>query len=503
MLVEGAAFALMFSHSLILPFSGSQRYDRTVPRAIHILALLTISACSPPERRLDPTYAPAITSRSIVGYEAHYLLHWRDARIGDASETVRRRDGRLRYQRHERLSLRRGDDVVAAATYIDIDIDMSLRSSHIAIEQISGPQIVRGSARRASETEPWLATFGNEPPRELPADVIPAELVPLRLFVEQKRYQPGDVAFHGRVMLAGFGFALARMKVVAEDDRAFVVTVTGESMSSHAATAMRGHWHTTRYGSLARARSHNGVSAIRVHRAELDIPFDAPEIVDATSVSVHGTRPAATESNLLIIESVQRAPPPPLPGQRVTTSTNGWRVHLYAGDRYPLVIDESENQPDPDATGQRFLKLAEDIVSRAQAQTQREQVLALTRATDTLLDDDLSAPTTHARAALALGRGDCTSHALLFQALASARGIRSKLVTGYRLDAGRLVRHRWAIAAVDGVWIAVDPTYGEAPARPVLLGLAVHGGSSPDLAFVDETVFIGLSSAHVYYPSAE
>jgi transglutaminase-like putative cysteine protease len=69
------------------------------------------------------------------------------------------------------------------------------------------------------------------------------------------------------------------------------------------------------------------------------------------------------------------------------------------------------------------------------------------------------------------------------------------VVTGYRLDGDRLVRHRWALVALDGRWLAVDPTLGELPAAPGHLALAAHGGSAAELTVVDETAFAGLARA--------
>jgi len=87
----------------------------------------------------------------------------------------------------------------------------------------------------------------------------------------------------------------------------------------------------------------------------------------------------------------------------------------------------------------------------------------------------------------------------VFAAFAAARGFDVRLVTGYRLadDASghRLVRHRWAVARVDDRWIAIDPTYGEAPAAPVLLGLATHGAGAAEIAIVDELAFSGFDGA--------
>lgn len=78
---------------------------------------------------------------------------------------------------------------------------------------------------------------------------------------------------------------------------------------------------------------------------------------------------------------------------------------------------------------------------------------------------------------LALGKGDCTEHALLFTALARAAGIPSRQVHGLvyaRYDDGvpALYWHAWVEVRSGSEWIAVDPTFDQpvADATHVVLG---------------------------------
>ncbi|GEJ59353.1 transglutaminase-like domain-containing protein [Anaeromyxobacter diazotrophicus] len=78
---------------------------------------------------------------------------------------------------------------------------------------------------------------------------------------------------------------------------------------------------------------------------------------------------------------------------------------------------------------------------------------------------------------LALGKGDCTEHALLFTALARAAGIPARQVHGLvyaRYDDGvpALYWHAWVEVKSGGEWIAVDPTFDQPVADPthVVLG---------------------------------
>jgi transglutaminase-like putative cysteine protease len=94
---------------------------------------------------------------------------------------------------------------------------------------------------------------------------------------------------------------------------------------------------------------------------------------------------------------------------------------------------------------------------------------------------DLGASATSARDATAATAGDCTTYALVYAALATERGIPTRVVTGLRIDGDRLVRHRWAISWTGRAWIAVDAAFGAAPAGGDLIGLALHDADDAGL----------------------
>jgi transglutaminase-like putative cysteine protease len=78
---------------------------------------------------------------------------------------------------------------------------------------------------------------------------------------------------------------------------------------------------------------------------------------------------------------------------------------------------------------------------------------------------------------LALGKGDCTEHALLFTALARAAGIPARQVHGlvyaqYDDKVPALYWHAWVEVKSGAEWIAVDPTFDQpvADATHVALG---------------------------------
>ena len=77
---------------------------------------------------------------------------------------------------------------------------------------------------------------------------------------------------------------------------------------------------------------------------------------------------------------------------------------------------------------------------------------------------------------LALGKGDCTEHALLFTALARAAGIPARQVHGLvyaRYDDGvpALYWHAWVEVKSGDEWIALDPTFDQPVADPTHIAL--------------------------------
>ncbi|MFC1888270.1 transglutaminase family protein [Thermodesulfobacteriota bacterium] len=67
--------------------------------------------------------------------------------------------------------------------------------------------------------------------------------------------------------------------------------------------------------------------------------------------------------------------------------------------------------------------------------------------------------------------GDCTEHAVLLGALAKSVGIPTRCVFGIVYHEGRFYYHAW-IEAWAGIWVPVDPAWGEAPADATHIALA-------------------------------
>lgn len=414
----------------------------------------------------------------LVGYHAAFALTWRGARIGSATEELSRLPGDedgLRFVRREHMVVRRGDALVPLKTTISIVTDAALTARDVSVTRISGSDETRGSARRDTDGS-WRVWFGDEAPRRIDGSAVPAELLGMLVAMNPAR------TWKGTAFLPGWGFAVANVDVAPDTATpgsvvATVHTPLGDLASEIALAAD---------GTVDQVSGADGMGSRRVDRAELEAPFDPPELVDGTTIPLTGTLPHRGEV-AIAIDGIARPAPPALPGQELVIETpTSWHLVLGAGASGPTPPAVTE-------VPQRYHEMAAQIVGSPDSPL--GEVAALAAATPSLIGGDLSAPSTTADAALALGRGDCTAHAVLFATLAAARGIPTRLVTGFRIDGDHLVRHRWVIAWLGDRWIAVDPTFGEAPARPRLIGLAVHGPSAAELAVVDTVAFAGLRDA--------
>jgi hypothetical protein len=75
---------------------------------------------------------------------------------------------------------------------------------------------------------------------------------------------------------------------------------------------------------------------------------------------------------------------------------------------------------------------------------------------------------------LEAGRGDCNEHTILYLALARALGLPARTAVGVVHLEGRFYYHAWPEVWIDS-WVAVDPTFGQAPADASHLRFLVGG----------------------------
>jgi transglutaminase-like putative cysteine protease len=101
---------------------------------------------------------------------------------------------------------------------------------------------------------------------------------------------------------------------------------------------------------------------------------------------------------------------------------------------------------------------------------------------------------TSALDALSSLEGECQAHAHLFAALARARGIPTKVVSGivYSEEIGGFLFHSWNEVYV-GAWVPIDATFGQFPADVTHIAFSEGEGSS----MIDIIPLIGAISIEV------
>jgi hypothetical protein len=205
-------------------------------------------------------------------------------------------------------------------------------------------------------------------------------------------------------------------------------------------------------GMPARVVDGEGVIALRITEAQARLPFAATDLVAATAVPITGHR-----GHRLVLDGDVVVPA--LPGQATKPAVAGVSIEL--GAHLPGAL------PPPPSFGAEVDRGAEirDLVANVRAR----------------ITPDLGATPTSSRDADAVTAGDCTTFALAYTALASRRGIPTRVVTGLRVDGDRLVRHRWAVSWTGRAWIAVDAAFGAVPAGGDLVGLAISDADDAGL----------------------
>lgn len=405
--------------------------------AAGLLAGAVLGACG--AQPAGPATAPVVADVPVVPPPARvaWALTWRGAAIGGAWE----RDTPDHFERRERIIVRRGEDVVISDLAITIERDPAGAPYQVGVTRWQDGPVLEGTALRSADGG-WSVDLEGEPAAQLPA-ATPFELV-LRAGEE----------FHGDVLLAGWGFATARLDLIPS---ANVADLYVGSRRLHADITYDDD------GAIASIIGGDGVVA---RRAPLDAdlrPTQPPEVVDGNAIALTGS------GSTIAFPDATAPPLPSLPGQRPVPG-QPWTVALDPSADTRLLLPELRTRDRSDEITQLVHRVSREV------------------------DDDLSATATTTAAARIATHGDCTTHALRFAALAADANIPVRVVTGLRLDNDTLVRHRWNVAWTGSRWITVDPTFDESPASPSLIGLAAHGARAADLAAADATVFDGLGT---------
>jgi hypothetical protein len=444
-------------------------------RHLALVALLAGCASSgardlaPPSYEDDPAARATLVAGAMDGYRAEFVLTWQGRRIGEARERFFASDdalGGYRFERAERVVVRRAGAVASARTVVTIDVDGAMTARRVRVQRDGGAGATLAEATRRVD-DGWSIEVRGQEPRLVDGDAVPATLVPL---IVAARGGTGAV-FSGPVLVEGAGLAVARLEVdVAQGEGG--AGALAQARYHTAAGELRALARLDEQGRVAEAGVGAALGSRRVDAAELEQAFEPVEIVDTSSVMVAGAAPAAGGALRLTISGVKTPPPalPELAWQTVASVTGGsWDVTI-----------------EPAAWPERGAGEWREV---------RERVSWVARA----LTDDLRTTTLSPAEALAAGRGDCTAHAVVLAQDLAARGYDTRLVTGYVLEDDALYRHRWVVVRMGKRWVPVDPMFDEAPASPAHLALAVHGASPDELAFIDDVVFAGWGEAIAAY----
>jgi transglutaminase-like putative cysteine protease len=374
-----------------------------------------------------PTELPADQMR-------HYTIWLGGARVGTAVEAERWTTRGLTLWRRETLRFLRSESEVRLTTEIVIDADLALQPRHVRWRE-TGTSARAAEASRGSDG--WQVSTGER----LPADAVPAELVPLVV----RR----DGQFSGRVFLPARGFVAGSGRIepiaAARTVRRFVARLALDAGPLVEATIDVGS-----DGAPARVVDGEGVIAIRATEAQAIADFPSVDLIAATAIPIEGRQRA----QLLVLDGDLALPA--LPGQRARPTASGVEVELSS-------------------------RFAGELPAETPGRDRSSEIRTLVTSVRQRITPDLAAGPVSARAAANATAGDCTTFALAYAALAGERGIPTRVVTGLRVDDARLVRHRWAVSWTGTRWIAIDAAFGQAPAGGDLIGLAVHGADDAGL----------------------
>jgi hypothetical protein len=392
-----------------------------------------LAACAAPGTGAPRSRDAPAAVQPRASSERRYAIWLGGAQVGTAEDTERWSASGVIVRRSEAMHYLRGDVAVALTMTIEIAADPALVASRVTwTEQAQATR--HGEAVR--DATGWTVT-DEAGVRRLPDRAIPAELAPL--IVRRDGRFEGPVFLPARGFLAGAG----RIEPVAPGRLvARLVFATGAAAE---ATIDLGD-----DGMPLRVVDGEGVIATRITAAEAARPFPPVDLIAATAIALTGA-----PSHRLRLDGELAVPP--VPGQRTQIVADGAVIELSA-------------------------QLAGSLPPGAPGADRTREIAALVRRVRGRIAPDLAADPSSARTVAAATAGDCTTFALAYTALAGERAIPTLVVTGFRVDGDRLVRHRWAVSWTGRAWIAVDAAFGAVPAGGDLVGLAIH--DADDLGLV-------------------
>ena len=99
----------------------------------------------------------------------------------------------------------------------------------------------------------------------------------------------------------------------------------------------------------------------------------------------------------------------------------------------------------------------------------------LTNAVYNMLEKSVTFSVPSAVQVLETRQGDCNEHTVLFVALARALGLPARTAVGLVYLNGSFFYHAWPEVWLDEEWVAVDPTFDQAPADAAHIRFVIGG----------------------------
>jgi hypothetical protein len=416
-----------------------------------VLVVAVAAGCArSPSRSTSRVTGPDPTAELRADSSRFYTLWLGGARVGTAIEREHWTTTGMTLARTEQLHFLRGDTQVDLTTAITIDASAALTAERVRWTE-SGTE-TRGAEAVRTDAGWQLSTGGT-----LASSAVPAELVPLLV----RR----DGHFTGPVFLPARGFVSGDGRIEPVAPHRLVARIALAAGPTVEATI-----DLDRDGAPARIVDGEGVIALRATEHQASEPFPALDLIAATALPITGARA-----------------PGPGPGRPGASS--------HAHDTAHIVL--AGNVVVPALPGQRAQPIADGVeVELAPSATRAPaEIRALVADVRARISPSLAAGPASPREAATATAGDCTTYALAYAALATSRGIPTRVVTGLRVDSDRLIRHRWAISWTGDAWIAVDAAFDRVPAGGDLIGLSVHDADDAGL-IAGEAALTQVHAAH-------
>jgi hypothetical protein len=378
--------------------------------------------------------------------EDHYAVWLGGARVGTAIERETWTPSGVTLRRDETMKFLRGDATISLATTIEIQASRALVATRVrwterqSAQPLTARQPKPEEQRRAEATRDAAGNWKTSDGTTLPGAVVPAELVPLLL---RAAWTKGGT-FEGRVFLPSRGFLTGAGRIDRISVRRLIARLALDGGAVAEATI-----DTTDDGTYTRVVDGEGVIAIRTTADQAAEAFQPVDLIAATSIPISGT-PTKT----LVFDGGIAVPS--LPGQLARPEADGVALELSP-------------------------QLPGDLPYGVFGRDRGPEIKQLVRGVRSRIAPDLGAHPGSPRDAHTATAGDCTTFALAYASLATQRAIPTRVVTGLRVDGGRLVRHRWAVSWTGRAWIAVDAAFGAVPAGGDLIGLSIHDGDDAGL----------------------